>query len=268
MGHLLLLLLMILPIVLVGSLFILRIVAESRPETPWMRENRRTLSRIAYIVQIAGIFILLGAAFLGIHTALFGVAFLLIVGTCLINVDIRLDVSRLHAQETELLWVLATALRSQRDLAAEIEEYAKGAWGRRNTGLLQLAARLRNGHPEDDLIIPKGLLPEHVAMEIHSGLVSGKFSEAVHRAAVRHSQQTQSDRDGFELHDCLIYPLSLLVIMGLIVSFVMYYIIPKFKKIFDDFNTELPSMSVGLVRVSDLLINHWYILILLLLSMV
>ena len=33
----------------------------------------------------------------------------------------------------------------------------------------------------------------------------------------------------------------------LIVGFIMYYIIPKFKKIFEDFNTELPEITVVLI---------------------
>ena len=57
----------------------------------------------------------------------------------------------------------------------------------------------------------------------------------------------------------MIYPCAVITVATLIVGFIMYYIIPKFKKIFDDFGTELPGMTVALIGFSDAVVNYWYL---------
>ena len=57
----------------------------------------------------------------------------------------------------------------------------------------------------------------------------------------------------------MIYPSAVITVATLIVGFIMYYIIPKFKKIFDDFGTELPGMTVMLIGISDTVVNYWYL---------
>lgn len=54
---------------------------------------------------------------------------------------------------------------------------------------------------------------------------------------------------------------AVLVVAVSIVSFVMYYIIPKFKQIFLGFGTELPWMTYLLIDVSDLVARYGYLLI-------
>jgi type IV pilus assembly protein PilC len=57
----------------------------------------------------------------------------------------------------------------------------------------------------------------------------------------------------------MIYPCAVITVATLIVGFIMYYIIPKFKKIFDDFGTELPGITVVLIKCSDSVVNYWYL---------
>ncbi|HEY0984932.1 MULTISPECIES: type II secretion system F family protein [unclassified Schlesneria] len=57
----------------------------------------------------------------------------------------------------------------------------------------------------------------------------------------------------------MIYPCAVITVATLIVGFIMYYIIPKFKKIFDDFGTELPGITVVLIQCSDNVVNYWYL---------
>ena len=57
----------------------------------------------------------------------------------------------------------------------------------------------------------------------------------------------------------MIYPCAVITVATLIVGFIMYYIIPKFKKIFDDFGTELPGMTVALINISDIVVHYWYL---------
>ena len=57
----------------------------------------------------------------------------------------------------------------------------------------------------------------------------------------------------------MIYPCAVITVATLIVGFIMYYIIPKFKKIFEDFGTELPDMTKILIGFSDSVVNYWYL---------
>ena len=57
----------------------------------------------------------------------------------------------------------------------------------------------------------------------------------------------------------MIYPCAVITVATLIVGFIMYYIIPKFKKIFDDFGTELPQITKVLIKSSDAVVNYWYL---------
>lgn len=49
----------------------------------------------------------------------------------------------------------------------------------------------------------------------------------------------------------LVYPAAVISFAILIVSGIMYYVIPKFKDIFKDFNTKLPTMTMMLIGFSD-----------------
>jgi type IV pilus assembly protein PilC len=58
----------------------------------------------------------------------------------------------------------------------------------------------------------------------------------------------------------MIYPAAVITVAVGIVSFIMIFIIPKFKKIFEDFDTDLPAMTQTLIGVSDWMFNYWYFL--------
>lgn len=58
----------------------------------------------------------------------------------------------------------------------------------------------------------------------------------------------------------MIYPAAVITVAVSIVSFIMIFIIPKFKKIFEDFDTDLPAMTQTLISISDWMFNYWYFL--------
>ena len=63
-----------------------------------------------------------------------------------------------------------------------------------------------------------------------------------------------------KVQGAMIYPVAVLLVAGSIVFFIMYYIIPKFKKIFADFGTELPGMTMLLINGSDICVTYFYLL--------
>ncbi|MFN9039686.1 MAG: type II secretion system F family protein, partial [Planctomyces sp.] len=58
----------------------------------------------------------------------------------------------------------------------------------------------------------------------------------------------------------MIYPAAVITVAVAIVSFIMIWIIPKFKEIFLGFGVELPGVTVFLIDISDWMLNYWYML--------
>ncbi|MFV2066402.1 MAG: type II secretion system F family protein [Pirellulales bacterium] len=56
----------------------------------------------------------------------------------------------------------------------------------------------------------------------------------------------------------LIYPVVVITVAVVILTFIMIAIVPSFIKIFDDFDLELPALTVMLVNMSYLLVNYWF----------
>ncbi len=62
-----------------------------------------------------------------------------------------------------------------------------------------------------------------------------------------------------KVQGAMIYPVAVVTVATLIVGFIMYWIIPKFKKIFDDFGSDLPGMTIMLIESSDFVVNYFYL---------
>ena len=58
----------------------------------------------------------------------------------------------------------------------------------------------------------------------------------------------------------LVYPIVVVLVAVGILAFIMVQIVPQFKKIFDDFGSELPAMTQTLINVSNLTVNYWYLI--------
>jgi len=58
----------------------------------------------------------------------------------------------------------------------------------------------------------------------------------------------------------LVYPIVVVLVAVGILAFIMIKIVPQFKKIFDDFDSELPAMTQILIDISNWVTNYWYVL--------
>jgi type IV pilus assembly protein PilC len=58
----------------------------------------------------------------------------------------------------------------------------------------------------------------------------------------------------------MVYPVVVIVVAVLILTFIMIWIIPKFEKIFKDFNMRLPDLTLALMAVSRWFSQYWYVL--------
>src|SRR5438067_10379198 len=58
----------------------------------------------------------------------------------------------------------------------------------------------------------------------------------------------------------MVYPVVVILVAVSILTFIMLFIIPKFEKIFKDFNMKLPELTLALMAVSRWFVNYWYVL--------
>jgi len=58
----------------------------------------------------------------------------------------------------------------------------------------------------------------------------------------------------------MVYPVVVILVAVAILTFIMIYIIPKFEKIFKDFNMKLPEMTQFLMATSHWFATYWYVL--------
>lgn len=58
----------------------------------------------------------------------------------------------------------------------------------------------------------------------------------------------------------MVYPVVVILVAVGILTFIMYYIVPKFTKIFEEFGTELPMVTQWLIFVSTAVVSYWYLI--------
>jgi type IV pilus assembly protein PilC len=62
------------------------------------------------------------------------------------------------------------------------------------------------------------------------------------------------------IKSALTYPIFVILAAVGILTFIMIKIVPQFEAIFKDFETDLPAMTVMLVTASNAVVNYWYLL--------
>lgn len=159
---------------------------------------------------------------------------------------------RRRSREGQLLWLLALTVRSGHDLPRQIEDHAATWAGSYATRLRQLAEYLKAGRPLGLALerVP-GLLPHWVIASIRIGDETGTLSEALNECATEQlnwmKERFRTGSIGSLLIYLACYPW---VILGP-VAFMMYFIVPKFKAIFDGFGVEMPAITESFIRVCD-----------------
>src|SRR6516165_3090272 len=63
-----------------------------------------------------------------------------------------------------------------------------------------------------------------------------------------------------KVQGAMIYPCAVIFVATAIVTFIMIWIIPKFKSIFEGFDCKLPAITEYLIQASDFMATYWYLL--------
>ena len=239
---------------------LLRVIGTAQREIPSSAALRSTLYSISYLMTAISLFGMLLLMLTSGAIGMMGMLLAMLLFFTLFDAEVRIAGTRNRARQIELVWLLALAVKSGRPLADEIDAYAQGTWGKRHRLLVDLAQRLREGVPLTELAVPQGLLPHSAALQIHTGIVSSSLHDSLCGTALRATREFSDDHSNSEnIGSALIYPSTVVPIAFVIVTYLMYYIIPKLKKIFDDFGTELPQPTLLLIQLSDSVIHYWYL---------
>jgi type IV pilus assembly protein PilC len=102
---------------------------------------------------------------------------------------------------------------------------------------------------------PKAFDELYVNM-VRAGEASGALELILQRLA-DFKERSQSLKK--KVQGAMIYPCAVVTVAVGIVGFIMYWIIPKFKAIFEGFGTELPKITELLIATSDMVVNYFYL---------
>jgi len=86
---------------------------------------------------------------------------------------------------------------------------------------------------------------------------SGGFLEATLSRLAQYLQTTKEVRD--QLISVMIYPLILTLVMGISVTVLMTFVIPRFTKIFSDMGGTIPLVTQIVIAVSRLVTGFWWL---------
>jgi type IV pilus assembly protein PilC len=92
---------------------------------------------------------------------------------------------------------------------------------------------------------------------IRAGEAGGAL-EVILRRLAEFMERSQSLRR--KVKGAMVYPIVVVSVAVGILSFIMMKIVPQFKKIFDDFGSELPPMTQILIDISNWVVNYWYLI--------
>src|SRR3954447_17306132 len=89
---------------------------------------------------------------------------------------------------------------------------------------------------------------------------AGGALEAILQRLADFKEKSQSLKR--RIKSAMVYPIVVIFVACVIVGFILYFIIPRFKAIFADFGVPLPGMTIFLITASDFLIKYFYIVFL------
>ncbi|MBN1916701.1 MAG: type II secretion system F family protein [Verrucomicrobia bacterium] len=93
---------------------------------------------------------------------------------------------------------------------------------------------------------------------VRAGEAGGVLEIVLNRLAefVEKSQKLKS-----KVKSAMIYPVVVMTVAVGVLVFLMTFVVPKFSKIFLDFDQKLPALTLMLINVSSAFVNQWYIFI-------
>src|SRR5262245_43638960 len=150
-------------------------------------------------------------------------------------------------RQATLLRTLAIAVDRHLPIVPFLEALSDEAGGRWRWKVKGLADLIAAGVSiPDALEAMPGILPNDSVALVRVGARTGKLTGAFREAA--QEARRRSENRGMRIQGTLLYMSLLFVVLGSITTFSMIWIIPKFKAIFEGFDTNLPAITVAVIN--------------------
>ena len=156
--------------------------------------------------------------------------------------------------QSQLLCLLAVCTRNQMPLADEFRSLALGQRGKLRFRLELAADDLDEGIPLWKALETYRLLPAATLSAIRVSEDGSRLSETLRQLAAQAFDRLKAV-NGFNLGEVLLQCTIQLAFAAQIVGGIMYFIIPKYKTIFEGFGVELPGATVELIHISDAIVT-------------
>ena len=63
-----------------------------------------------------------------------------------------------------------------------------------------------------------------------------------------------------KIKSAMFYPISVIVVAAIVVTVIMLFVVPEFKKVFQSFGADLPAPTLVVIGISDAFVANWYII--------
>ena len=93
---------------------------------------------------------------------------------------------------------------------------------------------------------------------VEAGEAGGILEELLARLAL-YQEKTLALKQ--KVKSALIYPTSVIVVAGIVLTVIMIFVIPAFKEVFTSFGAELPAPTLAVMAMSDFMVHWWFLLL-------
>jgi protein transport protein HofC len=161
------------------------------------------------------------------------------------------------SQQDSLLWILAIAAQRGMPLGPTIMAFADQYGGRHRVRMMKLASLFESGCSVPDALqqVPR-IISRDALLLAHVGQRTGRLPQALKMAASSRASQLPI---WTAIATRFAYLLFVLLTIQTICGFLLYFVLPKFEAIFNDFGVPLPPVTVGLIQGTHALIRYGFI---------
>ena len=166
------------------------------------------------------------------------------------------------ARRNRLLWTLALAAKHDLRFTEELESLLLSEKGKFRIDLVKLTTHLQNGTSLSQALLTNSrLLPFEYAAAIKAAEEANTLDTVLPMLAIKHTQSLKNFHVDASLNNVVMYSMFVLVVVLQVTGFIMYWIIPKYMNIFQDFGIELPEETGLLIGISDVFMNYWFLIL-------
>ncbi len=167
----------------------------------------------------------------------------------------RHDVSLLPSTTRQLSTLLSSGVTLMEALSS-ISEEKKGFW---KNMLVDIKEKVASGSSLSKAMEEYSrIFPEFYVNMVAAGEASGNLDKVLGRMADFLEDQSNLRS---KVRISMIYPVFMICVGFVVLSFLFTFVIPKITRIFKDTRSALPFITVVLITVSDIFQNYWWLFI-------